>query len=238
MRRTLAALAAAASLVTLVPAHAAGEATTAREDCAAQLAWIDARLARTAHRARVWSWSWGLGLGALTVGSLAVVPFVADEERPDWYVSAFTSAVGIVPLAIAPLAVMRDGDALHAQVVAMSAEGDRCALLADAERLLARDAEGEAEGRAWWNHALNLAVNGGAGLFLGLVYDRWQSGLVTAVVGSAIGEAMIFTQPVDSLDDARAYHTGAISLTVMPMTRPGAGGASARGFGLLVTGSF
>jgi hypothetical protein len=220
------AFAAFVSFATARPAHAAGE------DCAARLAWIDARLSRTAHRARVWSWSWGVVLGASTVGSLAVVPFVADEERPDWYVGAFTSAVGLVPLVVAPLAVMQDGDELHAQVVALPAGADACVLLADAERRLARDAEGEAEGRAWWNHALNLAVNGGAGLFLGLVYDRWESGLATAAVGIAVGEAMIFTQPVDSVDDARAYRAGAISLTVSPMTMPRGG------VGLVVAGSF
>jgi hypothetical protein len=236
----IAAWVAAASFAALAlpacPARAAGD------DCAARLAWIDARLARTGHRARVWSWSWGLGLGALTVGSLALVPFVADEERPDWYVSGFTSAVGILPLMIAPLEVMHDATDLHARLAVLPADADRCALVADAERRLARDAEGEAAGRAWWNHALNVAVNGGAGLFLGLAYDRWQSGLVTAVVGTAIGEAMIFTQPVDSVEDERAYRAGAISSTVTPMTPLDAGIGGARGgerrFGLILTGSF
>jgi hypothetical protein len=233
----VAALVAAVSFATLVllPPR---RADAAGDDCAARLAWIDARLARTGHRARVWSWSWGLGLGALTVGSLALVPFVADEERPDWYVSAFTSAVGIVPLVLAPLDVMHDSTELHARLAALPADADRCALVEDAERRLARDAEGEAAGRAWWNHALNVAVNGGAGLFLGLAYDRWQSGLVTAVVGTAIGEAMIFTQPVDTIDDARAYRAGDLTWTVIPMTRPSAGAGAERRFGLVLSGSF
>ena len=211
MRRALAA--ALLLLAAILPARA-------QADCASRLDWIDARLARTAHRARVWSWTWGITLGASTVGSLVAVPLVADEERPDWYVSAFTSGVGLLPLVIAPLDVMHDSDVLRAKLEALPAGADRCPLLVEAETMLVRDAEGEALGRVWWNHGLNVVLNGGAGLFLGLVYDRWQSGLLTAVVGIGVGELMIFTQPVDTLDDLREYRTGAISLTVQPVANP------------------
>jgi len=217
VKRTLAAL----LLGSLCLGLCVGGAGVAHADCDTRLGWIDARLVRTARRARIWSWSWGIVLGASTVGSLVVVPFVSDEERPDWYVNVFTSGVGMLPLLIAPLPVMHDGDTLHGKLAGLPAGGDRCALLAEAEIMLARDAEGEAAGRAWWNHALNLVLNGGAGLFLGLVYDRWQSALLTAVGGTAVGEVMIFTQPVDSVDDLRAYRSGAIALTVRPMTSPG-----------------
>jgi hypothetical protein len=195
------------------------------QDCEARLGWIDARLGRTARHARLWSWGWGIGLGVSTVGSLVAAPFVAEEERPDWYVNAFTSAVGMLPLIIAPLPVMHDADEVHGLT------GDACARLAQAELLLARDAQGERAGRAWWNHALNVVLNGGAGLFLGLVYDRWQSGILTAVVGTAVGEVMIFTQPTGSLDAEAAYRRGELSLTVKPLTHRG-------DFGVFFAGSF
>ncbi len=52
--------------------------------------------------------------------------------------------------------------------------------------------------------------------------------MLTAVVGSAVGELMIFTQPTGAEGDARAYRSrGAISLTVMPMTLAGAPGGLA-----------
>jgi hypothetical protein len=97
--------------------------------------------------------------------------------------------------------------------------------------MLARDAQGEREGRAWWNHALNLVLNGGAGLFLGLVYDRWQSGILTAVVGTAVGEVMIFTQPTGSIDAETGYRRGEVTLSVKPLTHRGE-------FGLFLGGSF
>ena len=36
-------------------------------DGAARLAWIDTRLAYTAHRARLWKWGWGIGIGVATL---------------------------------------------------------------------------------------------------------------------------------------------------------------------------
>jgi hypothetical protein len=199
-------------------------------ECTDRLHWIHARLARTAHRARVWSWSWGLVLGASTVGSVAAVPFVAREDRVDYWVSAATSAVGLVPLLVMPLDVMSDADALGVLLPGAPSMGGPCALLDQAEVMLARDAASEAQGRAWWVHVVNWALNGGAGLVLALGYDHWTSGVLTAVVGGGIGEAMIFTQPVDSVDDLRAYRAG--TLTLAPLRVPSGG------FGLAIVGTF
>jgi len=201
------------------------------DDCPARLHWIDARLARTAHRARVWTWGWGLGLGAATAANLAVVPFVERGDRVDWYVGAATSFVGLVPLVLLPLDVMDDSDALHARIAALAPGEDGCALLGEAERTLAHDADNQAEGRAWWMHAANVALNGGAGLLLGLGYDHWGSGVLTAVVGMGIGEAMIFTQPVESADDLRRYRAGDLTWRMTPLGGP-------RGLGLTMSASF
>jgi hypothetical protein len=55
----------------------------------------------------------------------------------------------------------------------------------------------------------DIALNVGAGLLLGLGYDHWRSGIVSAVVGTTVGEIMIFTQPVDSVADLELYRSGA-----------------------------
>jgi hypothetical protein len=208
--------------VLLVLAAGAGVARADEPaDCERRLHWIDARLARTAHRARVWSWGWGIGLGAATAANLAVVPLVDADVRVDYYVGAATSFIGVVPLLLLPLEVMDDADTLHARI----AGGGACAaLLPEAEQLLARDAANQADGRAWWVHAANVVLNGGAGLLLGFGYDHWTSGVLTAVVGTGIGEAMIFTQPVDSLGDLEHYR-------VTPLLAPGQ-------VGLLLGGRF
>jgi hypothetical protein len=186
-----------------------GHGIASADECEDRLAWIDTRLAATAHDARVWSWGWGIGLGAMTVGSLAAVPLVDDEEEVDWYVGAATSFVGLVPLVVLPLQVMDDADTLAAR----RRTGERCAvLLPEAERFLARDAANQEEGRAWWMHAANLAVNGGAGLLLWLGYDHATSGALTFVVGAGIGEVMIFTQPTGSVSDLARYRAGVVPI--------------------------
>ena len=178
----------------------------------ARLQWIDARLAHTARGARRWTWGWGIGIGVATVANLAPLPFVARQDRIDWYTGAATTIVGIVPLLIAPLDVIEDARALHARVgdASHADEVRVCADLADAERRLARDAKNQADGQRWWLHAGNVVLNVGVGLFLALGYHHWGAGALNAVAGSAIGEAIILTQPTDTIGDLRRYRAGAL----------------------------
>jgi len=176
----------------------------------ARLQWIDGRLARTAHRARVWTWGWGIGIGVATVANLAPLAFVAPDQRIDWYVAAGTTVIGVVPLLIAPLDVIGDSAALRPRVAAADRDSDLCPLLADAERMLARDAQNQADGQRWWLHVANVVLNTGVGLFLGLGYHHWLAGAFNTVSGIAIGEAIIFTQPTSSVDDLASYRSGSL----------------------------
>jgi hypothetical protein len=193
------------------PAPAGATPALAEMDPHLRLDWIDARLGRAAHKARVWTRGWGIGIGVATVANLVPLAFVAPEDRIDWYVGAATTVVGIVPLVIAPLDVVGDARELHARVLAAPGTGqDTCALLADAETRLARDAKNQADGQRWWLHAGNVVLNTGVGLFLALGYNHWLAGAFNAVIGSAIGEALILTQPTESIDDLRRYRSGAL----------------------------
>ena len=191
------------------PAGAGGGAALASIDPELRLRFIDERLARTAHHAQVWTWGWGVGIGAATVGNLIPLAFVAPEDRIDWYVGAATTVIGIVPLVIAPLDVIGDSRALRARLMARSPADDLCALLADAETKLVRDAQNQADGQRWWLHVGNVVLNTGVGLFLALGYRHWAAGAFNAVFGTAIGEAIILTQPTSSITDLREYRSGA-----------------------------
>jgi hypothetical protein len=177
-----------------------------------RLQWIDQRLSLTAHHARIWTWGWGVGIVGATLGNLAPLPFVDESHRIDWYTGAATTIVGIVPLLIAPLDVIKDARELHARVAGANgvAGEEVCAHLADAETRLVRDAKNQSDGQRWWLHVGNVVLNCGVGLFLGLGFNHWWAGAFNAVGGSAIGEAIILTQPTGSIDDLRRYREGTL----------------------------
>ncbi len=160
----------------------------------------------------MWTWGWGTGIGVATLANLAPLAFVAPEDRIDWYVGAATTAIGVVPLLVAPLDVIGDSRALGARLAARAPADDVCPLLADAEGKLLRDARNQADGRRWWLHVGNVALNTGVGLFLGLGYHHWLAGAFNAVVGTAIGEAIILTQPISSVGDLERYRAGRLGL--------------------------
>ena len=178
-----------------------------------RLAWIDARLADAGHQARVWTWGWSVGVGTSGLASLAVVPFVRRQDRVDWYTSAGSAAIGMIPFIFAPLDVTRDARELHAKIATGTAANrthDVCRLLRDAETRMVRDAQDERLQQSWWIHVGNLAFNSGVALFLGLGFHHWTAGLINGVAGAAVGEAIILTQPTRTIDDLEAYRAGAL----------------------------
>jgi hypothetical protein len=195
---------------TRCPVGAGGGEALAKIDGEVRLTWIDGHLSATAHRARVWTWGWGIGIVAATLGNLAPLPFVAQGDRIDWYVGAGTTIVGIVPLLIAPLDVVDDAGRLHLRVAEESSADNVCRLLADAEQSLVRDAKNQSDGQRWWLHVGNVLLNTGVGLFLGVGYHHWGAGAWNALGGSAIGEAIILTQPTGTMADLRRYRMGAL----------------------------
>ena len=204
---------AAAATAATCAAPAGADPAVAAVDGRARLLWIDGRLSREASEARLWTDAWAIGIGAAGLGSLAAVPFVPAPERVDWYTSAATAAIGVVPFVVSPLSVMRDAPRLHAAVAAAPAADDArvCAMLADAEHELTADAADERWQRGWWIHAGNVAFNTAVLLFLGVGYHHWASGVINGVSGAVVGEAIIFTQPAGAIDDEAAYRRGDMS---------------------------
>ena len=60
-------------------------------------------------------------------------------------------------------------------------------------------------------HAGNLLFNTGVLLFLGLGYHHWTPGIINGVAGAAVGEAIILSQPAETIDDLAAYRAGRIA---------------------------
>jgi hypothetical protein len=195
------------------PAGIGAHSEVADIDAGVRLAWIAKHLSQERRQALRWSWGWGIGLAASGVGSLAAVPWVGADERVDWYASAASAAIGLAPLLLTPLDAIGDATTLDIGSAIQDPQHDKvCALLADAELRLARSAGSEADGRSWWMHAGNLAINAGVLLFLGLGYSHWEAGAINSAVGVAVGEAMIFTQPTGSVDALSNYRAGRLAI--------------------------
>jgi hypothetical protein len=195
---------------TRCPGPTGGDEVVAAMDGVLRLHWIDRRLSTTAHQAQVWTWGWGTGIVAATVANLAPLPYVAKENRIDWYVGAGTTIVGLVPFLVAPLDVLTDGPQLRAAVSTQLNEETVCRLLADAETKLIRNAKNQEDCQRWWWHAANVAFNTGIGLFLGLGYDLWGMAALNIVGGTVMGEAILLTQPTGSIVDLHRYRMGAL----------------------------
>ncbi len=197
------------------PVPEAGTAALGDVDPARRLAWIDGHLSRAEKNARLWTFGWGGGIAAAGIGSLAAVPFVAKETRVDWYTGAVSAGVGVAAFVIAPPALLHDAPALRAEIARRQsdadadADADVCPLLAAAEARLVHDARDEALQGRWYIHVGNLVFNAGLGLFLGLGYHHWAAGVVNALAGAAVGEAIIFTRPTATIDDLGDYLRGA-----------------------------
>lgn len=196
------------------PVPAAGSPALHDVEPARRLAWIDGHLSRAEKNARLWTFGWGGGIAAAGLGSLAAVPFVARESRVDWYTGAVSAGVGVAAFVIAPPALLHDAPALRVEIArgridTDAADTDVCPLLAAAEARLVHDARDEERQGRWYVHVGNLVFNAGLGLFLGLGYQHWGAGVVNALAGAAVGEAIIFTRPTATIDDLGDYLRGA-----------------------------
>jgi hypothetical protein len=179
-----------------------------------RLRWIERRLSQEASRSKLWAGAWAIGIGAAGLGSLVPVPFVAAGDRIDWYTSAATAAIGVIPFVVSAPAVTRDAPKLRAAIATMPQNDDRriCTLLVDAERKLAADAADERWQQGWWTHAGNVVFNTGVLLFLGLAYHHWTAGIINGISGAVVGETIILTQPTGTIGDLGAYNRGELSV--------------------------
>jgi hypothetical protein len=188
-------------------------------------------LRRAAHDARIWAWFWAGIYSSLAVGQLASLPLRDSDSRIDVAIGAPAAAVGVLTLAILPLKVM--GDQRRLDRLERGHPADRCALLAEAERLLVRDAASEAFGQSALVHAGNFLFNIGLGLALGLGFGHWDQAAITMATGFAIGELQTISQPMGATALLARYRAGDLSpapkrvprgWSVAPSLAPGGAG--------------
>jgi hypothetical protein len=206
---------AALCLVTLLGGAARGEecgaiagggAALAEIDATARLAFVRDRLKDEARRTRVWSWTWGSLYTTAAALQLGLTPLRAPDTRVDGYVGGAGAAFGVAVLLVAPKKVLADERWLAARLARPGL--GVCAQLAEAERLLVRDAADQAFGKTVFIHGGSFLFNVGLGLILATGFGHLDAGAIAATTGIAIGELQILSQPAGLVADLKRYRAG------------------------------
>jgi hypothetical protein len=172
-----------------------------------RLRFIHERLHVDARHARIWSYAWGTIYSALAAGQFVAAPLVSHASGLDLYVGGGAALIGVIPLVVTPLKVIGDEKRLD-ELETEASKTDSCVALAQAEKLLNRDAANEARGRSLLFHGGNVVFNVGLFLVLGAGFGHWTSATISLLTGIATGEVMIFTQPVGAVEALRQYRRG------------------------------
>ncbi len=178
-------------------------------DGEARLAFIQRGMRYAAHKARVWAWSSAGVLMAVGNFQLLGALKVPDRgERIDLWVGAASLAFSVAQMAAVPPLVTIDQWTVDRHVRRAAAGADRCALLAEAEKFLKRDAVSEERGTGLAMQAVTLFFNIGTGAVLGIAFNRWDSAATSIFIGSALGELQILSQPTESVRLLERYRAG------------------------------
>jgi hypothetical protein len=214
----LALLVAAAAHATRCAPIAGGVPELGNIDAEVRLRFLRDRLKKEARLTRVWAFAWtGLYSGLIVYNLAQLDPHDRDNAINNG-VGAGASMVGIFSIALIPPSIMGDQFWLERRLRHAAPGTDICALLADAERLLVRDAKSAAFGKSALVHAGNFLFNIGVGLLLGVGFGHWSQAALQGLGGIAVGEAMILTQPAGVVRDLSRYR--AANLGLPPSWRP------------------
>ena len=140
-----------------------------------------------AHRAKTWRYTWSGVNAGLMAGSFVAVPLVERASRPDWIVSGIGSGVTALATLLLPLRAESAADELEALPPTERAR--------QLPRLQRESAIDEHARVTWPWHVVNFGLSAAAGSVIAFGYRHYASGVVTTVVGTALGEAQLFTQP-------------------------------------------
>ncbi|MBL8744090.1 MAG: hypothetical protein JNK04_23445 [Myxococcales bacterium] len=196
--RTRAAVAGAIALAPVLTANA--EPTVAELE--ARKAFLEDRLTTQRAHADAWWWGWSIfyGIGVVVQGVRAT-DTDNDADKADRIIGAVQSSGALIRMLAQPHAGIA-GPPAHQRA---STRADLEAYVASGERALDQNAEATNAFGPWYAHLINLAVNGAAGLFIGLRYDAWDKAALSTGIGIAIGEVNILTAPWEADADRAEY---------------------------------
>ncbi len=185
----------APALAQSCPPLAPGEPALTQPEAQARLTYLASELEAESERAQLWSGLWRSGYTAIAAAQMAVTPFQSRDGRRETYVNTGSSLVGVLALSVSPLDVIEHGKGLRGRAAQLAKERGVCAALATVQDTLASDAADEQQNKGWVTHAGNAAFNLAIGAVLAFAMHDKTSAAINVVAGTAVGEAMIATQP-------------------------------------------
>ena len=188
-------------------------------DARERLAFIRRRIDHAAYRSRVWASAWGSAYA--TVATVQGVRIALTDDRTTQIESglaAGSAALGAAFVAVSPPAVLWDTRSLRRRIARTRQSDDVCAVVAEAEAMLERDAGNQAFGIGPLMQTVTVGYNVALGLVIGFWLHDWTNAAITIGSGIAISELMTFTQPTDAIDAWRRYRIGDLRSTIRPST--------------------
>jgi hypothetical protein len=174
-----------------------------------RLLWVQRQLNWEATKARAWTWTFASAYAGLIIGNglHLILDHRTYNNKADNSIAVGGSAFGAVIIAYMPPAVLRDQHKL-AKVVSGWNDSHACATLAEAEKILLRDAKGEAFGKGPLSQMGNLGFNFAFGIFIGTVLHRWPTAFIVGPVAAAAGEVQLLSLPTNINDVLAQYRQG------------------------------
>jgi hypothetical protein len=164
---------------------------------------ITALLRDQSRRARRYRYVWTGINGGLALGCFALLPLSSHDRREDYAVSGIASLVGAVTTFVLPLNAEDDERQLGALSELAPAERHE-----QLQKLLSDSADDEHARVTWPWHALNLGTSVLTGGIIAFGFGHTESGIQTGIVGFALGEAQILTQPTGLVGARLAASSG------------------------------
>jgi hypothetical protein len=187
-----------------------------------RLAFLEARICRQRTHAEIWWWGFTTFyfIGGIYQGYQA---FDADTrvDEADAMVGALKAVGGVLRLGMDPYGGIEAFEPMYVSgdVAAMRRE------VARGEEVLRNNADTTHPFGPWYAHAINVGLNAIGAVVVGAGFDGWKEGLISAAIGTAVGEVQIFTGPWEADSDLDEYEeqfdgrarSAKIRLSVEPM---------------------
>ena len=188
-----------------------------------RLKFIETRLDGLNPNASYWQHGWTGFYAAAAVGQAALAIDEGDnDDQTSYIVGAVKSTGGLVQMLIKPLPAVTSHSGF--QSMPSQTRAERMLKLEQGEALLYENANRARQRYGWKRHAIGIAANllGGAVI---AAYGDGSDAVTSTVLGIAVSEASIWTEPARAVTDLEDYRnnfrdapgTGARNWRLAPM---------------------